>query len=113
MKGTYGVKHFGGITMPQELSAKYQSNVDFRAELMVPSIFWLKSQCLEGYFNGKVKKNASHKDEWDDHKQQERTSWSKIYASFFKTFQLSRSTDMAPYAAGFTRHQIRVTGTNL
>jgi hypothetical protein len=37
--------------------------------------------------------------EWDDHKQQERTSWSKIYASFFKTSQLSRSTDMAPYAA--------------
>ena len=34
MKGTNGVKHFGGRIMPQELNAKFQSNVDFCAELI-------------------------------------------------------------------------------
>ena len=47
------------------------------------------------------------------HKQRERTSWSKIFASFFKTSQLSRPTDMAPYAAGFMKHQMRNTGADL
>jgi hypothetical protein len=32
---------------------------------------------------------------------------------FFKTSQLSRSTDMAPYVAGFMKHQMRNTGANL
>jgi hypothetical protein len=39
--------------------------------------------------------------------------WPRLYASFFKTSQLSRSTDMAPYVAGFMKHQMRNTGANL
>ena len=37
----------------------------------------------------------------------------EIYASFLKTSQLFRLTDMAPYAAGSMKHQMRTTGANL
>jgi hypothetical protein len=57
MKGTYGVKHFGGRIMPQELSTKYQSNVDFCAE-SIGAIFLVGISMLEGYFNGEVKKTS-------------------------------------------------------
>ncbi len=49
MKGNYGVKHFGGRIMPQEKSAKYQSNVDFCAESIGASYF-LEISMLGGLF---------------------------------------------------------------
>ncbi len=49
MKGPYGIKHFGGRIMPQELSAKYQSNVDFRAE-SIGAIYLVEISMLGGLF---------------------------------------------------------------
>jgi hypothetical protein len=49
MKETYGVKHFGGRIMPQELSVKYQSNVDFCVE-SIGAIFLVGISMLEGLF---------------------------------------------------------------
>ena len=57
MKGTYGVKHFGERIMPQELSAKYQSNVDFCAE-SIGAIFLVGISMLEGVFYWQSQKNA-------------------------------------------------------
>jgi len=47
MKGTYGVKHFGGRIMPQELKAYYQSNVDFCAEL-IGDVYYLVETSMLG-----------------------------------------------------------------
>jgi len=47
MKGTYGIKHFGGRIMPQELNAYYQSNVDFCAEL-IGVVYYLVGTSMPG-----------------------------------------------------------------
>ena len=48
----------------------------------------------------------------DDHKPQEKTSWLKTYNSFSVTFSQCKSTDMAPYAPGYTKHQTKNNGAN-
>ena len=55
MKGTNGVKHFGGRIMPQELSAKYQSNVDFCAE-SIGAVYLVETPMLGGLFSWQSQK---------------------------------------------------------